>query len=77
MNGLGTTHTSEDTYRKEWAALTGRRESEIYIPAGLRADESGNDMGNENDDTWCQSTEENPNETYEQEVIVVQSDTDG
>jgi len=76
VNGLGTIHTNEDTYRKEWAALTGRRESEIYIPAGLRATQKGDNMGNEQDDTWCQSTEENPNETYEQEVIVVQSDTD-
>ena len=76
MNGLGTIHTNEDTYRREWAALTGRRESEIYIPAGLREPERGNDMGSESDDSWCESTEENPNETYEPEVIVVQSDTD-
>lgn len=28
------------------------------------------------DENWCQSTEENPNETYEEEVIYVQSDVD-
>lgn len=28
------------------------------------------------DDEWCQSTEEQPNETYQPEVIVVQGSTD-
>ena len=28
-------------------------------------------------DEWCQSTEEQPDETYEPEVIVVQADIDG
>lgn len=28
------------------------------------------------DDEWCESTEENPNETHEEEVIYVQTDVD-
>jgi hypothetical protein len=28
------------------------------------------------DDNWCQSTEENPDETYRPEVIVVQADVE-
>lgn len=28
------------------------------------------------DDNWCQSTEENPDETYQPEVIVVQADVE-
>lgn len=39
MNGLGTYHTSEETYRKHWATLTGRSERDIYIPKGLGGDE--------------------------------------
>lgn len=27
---------SEESYRREWAALTGRSESDIYIPQALR-----------------------------------------
>lgn len=36
MNGLGTYHTSEEMYRKQWATLTGRSEKDIYIPEALR-----------------------------------------
>lgn len=28
--------TNEQRYRKEWATLTGRSESEIYVPEGVR-----------------------------------------
>lgn len=34
-NNLGTYHTDADSYRKEWATLTGRSESEVYVPKGL------------------------------------------
>lgn len=27
---------TEESYRKEWATLTGRAESDIYIPTALR-----------------------------------------
>lgn len=30
--------TDEQSYRKEWATLTGRSESEIYVPKGIRDD---------------------------------------
>lgn len=30
--------TDEQRYRKEWATLTGRSESEIYVPKGIRDD---------------------------------------
>lgn len=30
--------TNEQAYRKEWATLTGRSESEIYVPKGIRDD---------------------------------------
>lgn len=36
MNTLGTYHRDEASYRKEWAALTGRSEREIYVPLALR-----------------------------------------
>lgn len=39
MNTLGTIHTSGDTYRKQWALLTGRSEREVYIPLALRTTE--------------------------------------
>lgn len=38
-NDLGTYHVNEDSYRKEWATLTGRSESDIYIPKGVRVDD--------------------------------------
>lgn len=28
--------TNEQRYRKEWATLTGRPESQIYVPKGVR-----------------------------------------
>lgn len=28
--------STEDSYRKEWATLTGRAPSDIYIPEGVR-----------------------------------------
>ena len=31
--------TNEQAYRKEWATLTGRSESEIYVPEGIRVSE--------------------------------------
>lgn len=34
--------TSESEYRKEWATLTGRPESDIYVPEALRS-EKGDD----------------------------------
>lgn len=30
--------TDEQRYRKEWATLTGRAPSDIYIPKGIRDD---------------------------------------
>ena len=33
-------------------------------------------MGDENDDQWCQSTEEKPDEEYAPEIIYVQTDVD-
>lgn len=30
--------TNEQRYRKEWATLTGRSESEVYVPKGIRDD---------------------------------------
>jgi len=30
---------TEESYRKEWATLTGRSESDIYIPEALRKGE--------------------------------------
>lgn len=39
MNTLGTIHTSGDSYRKQWALLTGRSEREVYIPLALRTTE--------------------------------------
>lgn len=38
-NSLGTYHVSEDSYRKEWATLTGRAPSDIYIPEGVRVND--------------------------------------
>lgn len=38
VNTLGTYHVDEESYRKEWATLTGRSESEIYVPKGIRDD---------------------------------------
>lgn len=38
-NNLGTYHVSEDSYRKEWATLTGRAPSDIYIPKGVRVND--------------------------------------
>lgn len=35
-NNLGTYHVTEDSYRQEWAALTGRSPADIYIPEGIR-----------------------------------------
>lgn len=29
---------TEESYRKEWATLTGRSESDIYIPKDIRED---------------------------------------
>lgn len=40
MNSLGTYHTDEDSYRKQWATLTGRSEREVYVPVALRTDET-------------------------------------
>jgi hypothetical protein len=31
--------STEDSYRKEWATLTGRAPSDIYIPEGVRVND--------------------------------------